>query len=139
MLVSQQVVYDKSIKEKLGDEAAVIAYWNAAAPHTQAIFCHASLGTQIKFERIGNFEYLDTKIEADSSYLRQLKPHADKVIGSADLVVYIAYGRMTKDGKIGVAWRPSICSSSNLLKTSINEWLSSSVAFGGVILFFLYR
>ena len=74
----------------MGDEAAVIAYWNAAAPHIQARYCHATLGTQIKFERIGNFEYFDTKIVASGDDLDTVKPHAPTVIGSADLVVYMA-------------------------------------------------
>ena len=126
------MVYDKSIKEKLGDEAAVIAYWNAAAPHIQAKFCHASLGTKIKFERIGNFEYLNKKI--DSTYLRELYPHVEKVIGSANLVVYMAYDkRMT--GQIGGAWKPSVCATANKQKSSINEWREYSVKFASVKLF----
>ena len=42
-------------------------------------------------------------------------------------------------GVIGIAWCPVICSSSssNPWKTSINEWRTTSVAFGGVI-FFLF-
>jgi len=130
-----QVVYDKSIKEKLGDEAAVIAYWNAAAPHIQARYCHATLGTQIKFERIGNFEYFDTKIVASGDDLDTVKPHAPTVIGSADLVVYMANDESSLWGVIGIAWCPVVCSSSgsNAWKTSINEWRTTSVAFGGLV------
>ena len=135
------MVYDKSIKEKLGDEAAVIAYWNAAAPHIQAHYCHATLGTQIKFERIGNFEYFDTKIVASGNDLETIKPNAATVIGSADLVVYMANDETSLYGTIGIAWSPVVCTgtSNNPWKTSINEWRTTSVAFGGVILFLFVR
>ena len=128
------MVYDKSILAKLGSKDKVIAYWNAAAPHIQARYCHASLGTKIKFERIGNFEYLDQKIVASSAGLEAVKPHAPKVIGSADLVVYMANDETSLWGIIGIAWCPSICNPSyaNKYKASINEWRPTSVAFGGV-------
>ena len=112
MLVYSQVVYDKSIKEKLGDEAAVIAYWNAAAPHLQARYCHATLGTQIKVERIGNFEYFDQKIVASGDDLGVVNSNAVQVIGSADLVVYMANDEASLWGTIGIAWSPVICSGS---------------------------
>jgi len=130
-----QVVYDKSILAKLGSKDKVIAYWNAAAPHIQARYCHASLGTKIKFERIGNFEYLDQKIVASSAGLEAVKPHAPKVIGSADLVVYMANDESSLWGIIGIAWCPSICDPSqwNKYKASINEWRPTSIAFAGLV------
>ena len=135
--VYSQVVYDKSILAKLGSKDKVIAYWNAAAPHIQARYCHASLGTKIKFERIGNFEYLDQKIVASSAGLEAVKPHAPKVIGSADLVVYMANDESSLWGTIGIAWCPVICGPSyhNAWKTSINEWRPDSISYGGVKLF----
>jgi len=130
-----QVVYDKSILAKLGSKDKVIAYWNAAAPHIQARYCHASLGTKIKFERIGNFEYLDQKIVASSAGLEAVKPHAPKVIGSADLVVYMANDESSLWGTIGIAWCPVICGPSyhNAWKTSINEWRPDSISYGGLV------
>ena len=140
MLVYSQVVYDKSIKEKLGDAAGVIAYWNAAAPHIQARYCHDTLGTKIKVERIGSFGYFDEKIVASGAGLETVKTNAAQVIGSADLVVYMANDEASLVGTIGIAWVPVVCSSSesNPWKTSINEWRTTSVAFGGVILFILF-
>ena len=85
-----QVVYDRSIKEKLGGEDAVIAYWNAAEPHLQAKFCHNSLGTKIKAERVSAFEYFNEKIVASQSGLNTVMDNAKSVIGNADLVVYMA-------------------------------------------------
>jgi len=130
-----QVVYDKSIKEKLGSESAVIDYWNAAMPHIQARYCHASLGTQIKFERIGDFKYLDQKIVASGDSLNAINSNAVQNIGSADLVVYMAHDESSLWGTIGIAWCPVICSSagSNGWKTSINEWRPESVSFGGLV------
>merc|ERR550539_408168 len=52
-----KVGYDDSILAKLGSASAVEAYWNAAAPHLQAKYCHNSLGTKIKIERIGKFKH----------------------------------------------------------------------------------
>ena len=132
-----QVVYDKSIKAKLGNEAAVIAYWNAAATHLQARFCHATLGTKIKVERIGNFAYFDQKIDASGTGLNTVKPHAKEVIGSADLVVYMANDEVSLWGTIGIAWSPVVCAGSgaNPWKTSINEWRPDSISYGGVKLF----
>ena len=123
--------------EKLGGEDAVIAYWNAAEPHLQAKFCHNSLGTKIKAERVGAFEYFNEKIVASQSGLNTVMDNAKSVIGNADLVVYMANDESSLWGVIGIAWCPVICSSSssNPWKTSINEWRTTSVAFGGVILF----
>ena len=137
IFVYSQIVYDKSILAKLGSKDKVISYWNAAAPHIQARYCHASLGTKIKFERIGNFEYLDQKIVASSAGLEAVKPHAPKVIGSADLVVYMANDESSLWGTIGIAWCPVICGPSyhNAWKTSINEWRPDSISYGGVKLF----
>ena len=141
LLVYSQVVYDKSMLEKLGNVDNVIAYWNAAAPHMQARYCHDTLGTKIKVERIGNFEYFDKKLVASSASLGTVKYHAPQVIGSADLVVYMANDKSSLGGVIGIAWVPVVCSgsSSNPWKTSINEWRPTSVSFGGVITFIMYN
>ena len=140
LLVYSQVVYDRSIKEKLGDEAGVITYWNSAAPHIQARYCHETLGTKIKVERIGSFGYFDQKIVASGAGLETVKSNAAQVIGSADLVVYMANDETSLWGTIGIAWVPVVCSSSgsNPWKTSINEWRPTSVSFGGVITFYYF-
>ena len=128
--------------DKLGNPNKVIAYWNAAAPHMQARYCHDTLGTKIKVERIGNFEYLNKKIVASKAALETtVKSHAPQVIGSADLVVYMANDETSLYGVVGIAWNPVICSSSgsNPWKTSINEWRPTSAAFGGVISFIISK
>ena len=47
--------------DRLGCHSAVKEYWNAVAPHVQALFCHSSLGIKIKMNRIGEFEFLSDK------------------------------------------------------------------------------
>ena len=92
-------------------------------------------------ERIGNFEYFDQKIVASGDGLDTVKSNAVQVIGSADLVVYMANDEASLWGTIGIAWSPVICSSSgsNAWKTSINEWRPQAVSFGGVILIQLLK
>ena len=105
-------------------------------PHLQARYCHVTLGTKIKVERVGNFEYCDQKIVASNENLNKIKENARKVIGSADLVVYMANDEETLYGTIGIAWSPVVCEPSwyNGMKTSINEWRPDAVSYGGVIL-----
>ena len=92
-------------------------------------------------ERIGNFEYFDQKIDASANGLNTVKANAKQVIGSADLVVYMANDETSLWGTIGIAWSPVICDQGwNDYKTSINEWRPQSVSFGGVIIqTFLYK
>ena len=121
--------------KKLGSKKAVIKYWNDAMPHLQVRYCHKTLGTQIKVERVGNFEYCDQTICATGEDLNKIKNNAIKHIGKADLVVYMSNDEKTLYGTIGIAWSPVICEPSwyNGLKTSINEWRPHAVAYGGVI------
>ena len=118
----------------MDSKEAVVAYWNAAAPHLQARYCHVTLGTKIKIERIGDFEYFDKEIVASNEYLEKIRNNAKQVIGDADLVVYMAHDKTSSDGIIGIAWSPVVCELSdyNSQKTSICEWRPDSVAYGGV-------
>ena len=124
------------MKDQLGSHDKVVQYWNAAAPHLQARFCHRSLGTKIKIDRVGIFQYYNEKITASRNSLDRIKGHAKTVRGSADLVVYIA-SENGAGGVIGIAWTSVACSGKGWdgLKTSINEWRPNSVAFAGVSLF----
>ena len=51
--ICSQVFYDKSLKTKLGSHKAVKSFYDSAHVHLQAAFCHVSLGTKIKLERLG--------------------------------------------------------------------------------------
>ena len=72
---------------------------------------------------------------ASDEGLQTIRENAKKVIGNADLVVYMAHDEKSSEGTIGIAWSPVICEPSwyNDLKTSINEWRPHAVSYGGVI------
>ena len=130
-----QVGYDDSILTKLGSADAVESYWNAAAPHLQARYCHSSLGTKIRVERIGNFKhYAGKTITASGASLQAMFDDTVADLGDADLIAYMCHDTSSLYGTIGIAYRPVVCghSSGNKYKESINEWRPTSVAFGGV-------
>ena len=52
--ICSQVFYDKSLKAKLGSHKAVKSFYDSAHVHLQASYCHVSLGTKIKLERLGD-------------------------------------------------------------------------------------
>jgi len=131
-----KVGYDDSILTKLGSPSAVEDYWNAAAPHLQARYCHSTLGTQIKVERIGNFKHYSGKtITASSASLKTMYDDTVADLGSADLIAYMCHDTSSLYGVIGIAYRPVVCdhSSANKYKESINEWRPTSVAYGGLL------
>ena len=125
--------------EKFGNKDKVIAYWNASAPHLQARYCQPSLGTKIKVERIGNFDYFDKEIVADGASLDIVKENAKMLIGNADLVVYMAFDKeifsQANSHVVGIATLGVVCTGWNDLKTSINEWRPLSVSYGAVSFF----
>jgi hypothetical protein len=131
-----RVAYDDSILTKLGSADAVVSYWNAAAPHLQARYCHSSLGTKIKVERIGDFKHHAGKtITASGASLQAMFDDTVADLGDADLIAYMCHDTSSLYGTIGIAYRPVICdhSSANKYKESINEWRPTSVAFGGLL------
>ena len=122
---------------KLGGASAIEAYWNAAAPHLQARYCHSTLGTKIKVERIGNFKhYAGKTITASSTGLQTMFDDTVADLGSADLIAYMCHDTYGYGvyGVIGIAYLSVACHHSyyNKYKESINEWRPTSVAFGGV-------
>merc|ERR1719400_2177245 len=81
-----KIGYDNSILQKLGSAAAVESYWNSAAPHLQARYCHASLGTKIRIERIGNFKHYAKIIRASGAGLDSVRADTRNDLGDADLM-----------------------------------------------------
>ena len=118
----------------LGSASAVEAYWNAAAPHLQARYCHNTLGTKIKIERIGNFKHYAGKTFTASTGLNIMKADTEADLGSADLMVYMCHDTTSLWGVIGKAYLGMVCHvpNANKLKQSVNEWRQTSVKFGGV-------
>ena len=124
---------------KLGSAAAVESYWNSAAPHLQARYCHASLGVKVRIERVGNFKHYAKTLNAgsDTIGLDSVKADTKNDIGDADLMTYMAYQDTTglRSWTNGIAWLGRVCHPHPLAKeqkASINHWQSSAVAFGSV-------
>ena len=120
---------------KLGSASAVEAYWNAAAPHLQARYCHSSLGTKIRVERIGNFKhYAGKTITASGASLQAMFDDTVADLGDADLIAYMCHDTSSLYGTIGIAYRPVVCDhpNNNKYKESINEWRKTSVQYGGI-------
>ena len=100
--------------EKLGSHNEVVAYWNKAAPHVQARFCKETLGTKFKIDRVGDLDYLDTRINKDFRVMhntaageraKQLMYQKEPV----DLVAFMAgdgdgVGEAVMSVACGVAW-----------------------------------
>jgi hypothetical protein len=132
-----KVGYDDSILAKLGSASAVEAYWNAAAPHLQARYCHASLGTKIRVERVGNFKhYAGKTLTATGGNLDLMKADTANDLGDADLIAYMCHEEMVPGWQtVGIAWLGVNCDRSwaNKVKSSINEWRSSAAAYGGLL------
>ena len=66
--------------ETLGSHEAIKVYWNAVAPHLQARYCHESLGTKIKIEKVGELRYRDAD-NAEETYDSSVDLHAEMVGG----------------------------------------------------------
>ena len=120
--------------EKLGSTAKVQDYWNDAAPHLQARYCHSTLGTKIKIERIGKFKHYSGTLTASGENLKSMQSTTAKIIGSADLMVYMCHDPSPCCGTVGMAYVGSVCgrSKNNKNKQSINEWRKTPNAFAGV-------
>merc|ERR1712038_1309267 len=141
MHLQLKVGYDNSILGKLGSAAAVESYWNSAAPHLQARYCHASLGVKVRIERIGNFKHYAKTLNAgsDSIGLDSVKADTRNDIGDADLMPYMAAHQNIAGLRFitnGVAWVGTVCglwSNFPELKSSINMWQSSAAAYGSLV------
>ena len=124
----------------MGSAAAVENYWNSAAPHLQARYCHASLGVKIRIERIGNLKHYAKTINAgsDSIGINSVRADTKNDIGDADLMTYMAAHQNIAGLRFitnGVAWVGTVCglwSNFPELKSSINMWQSSAAAYGSV-------
>ena len=119
---------------KLGSASEVEAYWNAAAPHLQARFCHNTLGTKIKIERIGIFKHYAGKTFTASTGLNIMQDDTEADLGSADLMVYMCHDTTSLSGTVGKGYKGVVCEvpNANKYKQSVNEWRQTSVKFGGV-------
>ena len=135
------MAYDENTLEELGSQANILEYWNSAAPHLQARFCHTSLGTKIKIERIGNLELFPYKIGGVGAWQEAMWDFTVQILEPADLVVYISCvegapgcGGGGGFGYLGAVCTPNPCTSC----MSMNDYQPSSSSFGMVTVnFFL--
>jgi len=147
-----KVFYDKSLKTKLGSDKAVKSFYDSAHVHLQASFCHVSLGTKIKLERLGEVSsYVhEKKLLATDQGMLEATDFTLKNIGKADLVIYLTDN--DKKGFSGIAPEGTLCIPSsqqksvclesglgchfkpaNAWKYSISEYLKSVASMGKLI------
>ena len=119
----------------LGSKEKVVEYWNAAAPHMQAKYCHNSLGTKVKVERIDEIGFVNYNLKADLSSLLRVHKFNEESLGDADLIIYMVLDNPSVSyGTIGIAWVGVVCTPriDDDRKASINEWQPNPVKFAGV-------
>jgi len=148
-----KVFYDESLKTRLGSLKALKAFYDSAHVHLQAVFCHVSLGSKIKLERVGDLSLYERKegrqLLATDQGMKDVTDFTLKNIGNANLVIYITDN--DKKDSNGIAPIASLCIPSknfksydlkkvgwvgkkaNAWKFSINEYKSSVAAFGTLI------
>ena len=119
--------------KKLGSKDKIIEYWNAAAPHLQAKFCHPSLGTKIKIDRIGDFVYAEGKtIKAQYSDLQIMMPFTKQNLEGADLMVHLCSDPNYCPLSPGYTYAGMACNDYDAAKQVLIEWRESPVSFQGV-------
>ena len=123
---------------KLGSKEKIETYWNAALVHAQTRYCHASLGTKIKIQRVGDFIHLKKKsLRADDASLIKMYGLVKQIVSDeVDLQVTITHDIIKAGvGVVGIAYMQSVCASNideGHLKHSINEWQPTTAEFGAV-------
>jgi len=78
--------------------------------HVQTYYCHHSLGTKVKFNRVTNFKHVrDTWMNSSPQY-NNLRSVASRERGNADLILmFSGYSGGGGDGWAGLAWVSSVC------------------------------
>ena len=121
---------------KLGSKAKIEEYWNQAAPHLQTRYCHPSLGTKIKIQRVGDFIGVKESLRAtDGSLIGMFGITRDLLSDEADLMVYMTHDIGSQVGVVGIAYLQVVCNSNKddaHLKQSINEWQETTAVYGAV-------
>ena len=149
------MVIDTAAYKKLGssDESA-IKYWNDAAPHLQARYCHASLGTKIKIEWFMNcpgligdspvLNFQSFSVAATQQWLKNLNDwgYTSYILegcnNDADLLVYMADSVYTSNDANGYGDVASVCTNDSGRKQAIVEWHSNPSRFGAVCSITIY-
>ena len=108
----------------MGGASKAEAYIAATWPHIQVSYCHSSLGSKVLVEKLAGIKhYAGKDLVASGAKLQEMFTDTVNDLGSADLMLYMAYDTAYY-GTVGIAWSPVVCnpSGSNKYKSSINEW-----------------
>ena len=148
-----QVFYDKAIRTRLGNHNAVKSYYDSAHVHLQASYCHSSLGSKIKIDRVRDLSLFEhpknLQLSASGQGLLDVSDFTLNNMGNADLIIYLTDN--DDNGGTGIAPIGTLCEPSeqtwnmnlggdigivpkkvNAWKSSINEYQTSAASFGTV-------
>ena len=103
-------------------------------PHIQAHYCHASLGTKIAVQTVGDIKhYSGRSLQATGDKLKEMWDTTKAELQGADLMMYMGFDN-DYWGTIGIAWGKVVCEHSGYdkYKESINEWRNTHAAAGVV-------
>ena len=121
--------------KKLGCHSAVVEYWNAVAPHVQALFCHSSLGVKIHMNRIGEFEFLSDRTANQDWIKNDILMKKDNEVSTMVSTGNLKLVMEGNDRGAGWAWSSAVCRSDTKGKaTSGVEWYADPIKFAGVSL-----
>ena len=121
-----------------GGPSGAIRHISAALVHTQAFYCHTSLGSKIQLDPGSKLFHVQGggSIVASGSGITALHDITSQIIRdtNADLVTYLVDDPSGSFGVVGIAYVQSVCQqqSGNFLKSSINEYDTSVARFGFV-------
>merc|ERR1711997_1387423 len=118
---------------QLGSNAKAQSYWKKAAVHVQTHYCHSStLGAKVKIETVSTKHYSKvTNLKANAAGEKVMNPYTLKDLGTADLMVYMAYDK-SGTGPSGIAAGAAVCTTgkANIKeKQAIVEWKKNVAIF----------
>ena len=126
---------------KLGSKEKIETYWNAALVHAQTRYCHASLGTKIKIQRVGDFIHLEKRsLDASDGSLIKMYPYTSAHLkDEADLLVTLTHDLYSNGkGVVGTAYLQSVCAANKdegHLKISNSHSLLAFIILHYVVLY----
>ena len=78
----------------MGGASQAEAYIAATWPHIQVSYCHSSLGSKVLVEKLAGIKhYAGKDLEASSAKLQEMFTDTANDLGSADLMLYMAFYR----------------------------------------------
>jgi len=100
--------YDDGVFERTGGTQDAEGVLTAVMAHTQANFCHKSLGTKIKISRLGTKYYKGERFQPGGPDMGKVVRFAKADMNGTDIMIF--YGADYKgESKSGVAFGSTIC------------------------------